>query len=255
METNGQTLAQKMSRVEENMRYIRENLGKAEGPIFVELMGTAKSGKTTLLNSLKNLFESQGVPAEMKQETAEYNPIQDKDIEEYNIWMIMELMKNLSEDMSNKTPRVIVYDRSMIDRLPWIDFSVNDGSFPARDAEIFKTLYSTEFLGKYRPITYCFETSPELSVFRKGKEGRLVNRKNVALFNESMKRELGAIASNSSRMRLIQTDPYQGDLKGFITDTTLGITSDIKEMIKQRETEKKNKTKKEMPTSPDEDGR
>ena len=69
-------------------------------------------------------------------ETAEYNPIENKDIEEYNIWMYSELMKNLSEDMSDLTPRVVIYDRGMLDRLPWIDFSVHEGSIPQADSAI-----------------------------------------------------------------------------------------------------------------------
>ena len=38
-----------------------------------------------------------------------------KDLEEYNIWMYSELIKNLSEDMSDNTPRVVIYDRGMLD--------------------------------------------------------------------------------------------------------------------------------------------
>ena len=44
--------------------------------------------------------------------------------------------------MSDPTPRVVIYDRGMLDRLPWIDFSVNEGSIPARDAFLLKQLLS-----------------------------------------------------------------------------------------------------------------
>ena len=53
---------------------------------------------------------------------------------------------------------------------------------------------------RYKPLTYGFVTSPELSVFRKGKEGRLVNRKNVELFNQFMKDEKENIAEGARKV-------------------------------------------------------
>lgn len=188
------------NKITDNLKYIQENISKREGPIFVELIGTAKSGKTTLLNSITELLIRHGVPVQKRAETAEYNPITNKDLEEYNIWMYSELMRNLSEDMSDPTPRVVIYDRGMLDRLPWIDFSVNDGSIPATDAFLLKQLFSSEFMKRYKPLAYGFVTSPELSVFRKGKEGRLVNRKNVGLFNQFMEAEKENIAEGARKI-------------------------------------------------------
>lgn len=226
---------QQKNRIEENLKYIKTNISKMDGPIFIELMGTAKSGKTTLLTHLRQLFERNEIQVEAKRETAEYNPIQDKDLEEYNVWMIMELMKNLSEDTSNTTPRIIIYDRGMIDRIPWIDFSVNNGSIPAKDSILFKQLYKSDFIQKYKPLTYGFVTSPETSVARKGKEGRLVNRKNVKLFNEFMERETEFMNSISEKYTEIHTDSYQGQIQKFIMDVTEAMTGDIKEIIKRIE--------------------
>ena len=109
-------------------------------------------------------------------------------------------MRNLSEDMSDSTPRVVIYDRGMLDKLPWIDFSVNDGSIPTADAFLLKQLFSSEFMKRYKPLAYGFVTSPELSVFRKGKEGRLVNRKNVGLFNQFMEAEKENIAEGARKI-------------------------------------------------------
>ena len=226
---------QQKKRIENNLEYIKQNMSKIDEPIFIELIGTAKSGKTTLLTHLKKLFERKDITIESRQETAEYNPIENKDLEEYNIWMFMELMKNLSEDTSNKTPRVVIYDRGMLDRIPWLDFSVNDGSIPAKDSMLLKQLYKSEFMQKYRPLTYGFVTSPEISVARKGKEGRLVNRKNVALFNGYMKKEREFIKSISEKYTEIPTDPYQGDIQKFVMDVTETMTRDIRERIKEIE--------------------
>lgn len=226
---------QQKKRIEDNLKYIKQNLSKVEEPIFIELIGTPKSGKTTSLAHLKNLLTRHGIAVETRQETAEYNPIEDKDLEEYNIWMFMELMKNLSEDISNPTPRIVIYDRGMLDRIPWIDFSVNDGTIPMKDGMLLKQLFQTEFLQKYKPLSYGLVTSPEISVERKGKEGRLVNRKNVQLFNDYFEREQNFMKGASGKYTMIKTDSYQGQIQKFIMDMTENITRDIKERIRKIE--------------------
>ena len=219
------------NKITENLKYIRENISKKEGPVFVELIGTAKSGKTTLLSNITELLTRYDVPVQKRAETAEYNPIDNKDLEEYNIWMYSELMKNLSEDMSDPTPRVVIYDRGMLDRLPRLDYSEQDGSIPVSDVFLLKQLMRSEFMQRYKPLAYGFVTSPELSVFRKGKEGRLVNRKNVGIFNECLARESEAIAEGSQKYTVIETDPYQGNIKQFILDFAEKMTGDVRESI------------------------
>ena len=238
MKSSIETINAQKNRIEGNLEYIKSNIGKMEGPIFVELIGTAKSGKTTLLNNMTALLTKNGVPMQKRAETAEYNPIENKDIEEYNIWMYSELMKNLSEDMSDLTPRVVIYDRGMLDRLPWIDFSVHEGSIPQIDSAILKHLFESEFMKRYKPLTYGFITSPETSVLRKGREGRLVNLKSVKLFNDCMAQEDKAISAGSGKYNKIETDRYQGYLKEFIMDFADRMTSDVRDIIQERIAEK-----------------
>ena len=238
MKSSIETINAQKNRIEGNLEYIKSNIGKMEGPIFVELIGTAKSGKTTLLNNMTALLTKNGVPMQKRAETAEYNPIENKDIEEYNIWMYSELMKNLSEDMSDLTPRVVIYDRGMLDRLPWIDFSVHEGSIPQTDSAILKNLFESEFMKRYKPLTYGFITSPETSVLRKGREGRLVNLKSVKLFNDCMAQEDKAISAGSGQYSKIKTDNYQGYLKEFIMDFADRMTSDVRDIIQERIAEK-----------------
>ena len=238
MKSSIETINAQKNRIEGNLEYIKSNIGKMEGPIFVELIGTAKSGKTTLLNNMTALLTKNGVPMQKRAETAEYNPIENKDIEEYNIWMYSELMKNLSEDMSDLTPRVVIYDRGMLDRLPWIDFSVHEGSIPQNDSAILKHLFESEFMKRYKPLTYGFITSPETSVLRKGREGRLVNLKSVKLFNDCMAQEDKAISAGSGKYNKIETDRYQGYLKEFIMDFADRMTSDVRDIIQERIAEK-----------------
>lgn len=229
---------EQLGRIQDNLQYIRENLGKIDEPIIIEFLGTPKSGKTTLVTSLENLFNRNGVAVDKKRETAEYNPIQDKTIEEYNIWMIMELMKNISEDVSSKDPKVIIYDRGALDRIPWIETSVNDGSFPREDVDIIKGLYQSKFMSKYKPLTYGFYTTPETSIMRKGKPGRLVNQVTLTEYNGQFVAAEPFITARSEKYTHIDTDPYQGKLNSFITDIAEKVTTDTREIIRERIKEK-----------------
>lgn len=218
---------EKLNAIITNLQSINSQLKKSKGPILVELIGTPKSGKTTLLNHVSTLFENNNIPLVKRQETAEYNPISDKSLEEYNIWMYSELLKNLSEDLSNPEPRIVIYDRGILDRLPWIDLSIKDGSIPPKDGATLKQFFNGELMKKYKPLAYGFITSPELSVQRKGKPGRLVNISNIKSFNSCMKNHENDFKKGSLKYTQILTDPYQGRLKDFITDFSQTLTTDI----------------------------
>ena len=53
-------LKQKIDLVKRNIEKININISENTSPIFVKLIGTPKSGKTTFLKSVKNAFEQTG---------------------------------------------------------------------------------------------------------------------------------------------------------------------------------------------------
>ena len=235
MENMVEGIEQQTKRIQSNINEIGQKLSNINKPIFVELLGTPKSGKTTLVTYLKQLFEKNNIPYEIKQETAEYNPIENKRTEEYEMWMIMEIMKNISEDISQNSGKVIVYDRGMLDRIPWIDFHVQWGSIPLNDSILLKQWYSSEFLSKYRPLTYGLITSPELSIERKGRPGRVVNKEYLESYNGCLNNEYDSINKCSSKYTTLQTDEYQGKLEAFIMDMIEKVTTDISEITRRFE--------------------
>ena len=225
---------EELQNIQNAVEYLKANLTKIDKPIFIELMGTPKSGKTTLTNALKNVFKKNQIPVFVRRETAEYNPIHDKNTEEYNIWMVMELIKNLSEDLSSYQGSIVVYDRGILDRIPWIDHSVQTGSISLKDSEIIKKLYETDLLRKYNPLSYGFITSPELSIKRKGGEGRLVNKNSLMLFNQLFANQQQFIKSHSLDYSLFETDSYQGRLQDFIIDITEKMMQDVCKTLKEK---------------------
>ncbi len=223
--------------IQDAIKYLKENLSKSKTPIFIELVGTPKSGKTTLTNAWKNLLEKNQVPAVFRRETAEYNPIKNKSSEEYRIWMIMELIKNLSEDLENNQGKIIIYDRGLLDRIAWIEYGVQTGIISPRDSEIIKQLYTMDLFSKYRPLVYGFITSPELSIQRKGEEGKLINRESIEVFNKLFSYSQDLVRQSATRYSLITTDSYQGRLQEFILDITERMIKDSSEFLKEKSKE------------------
>ena len=225
---------EKINSIQNAVSYLKSNLSKTDCTIFIELIGTPKSGKTTLVNAMRNLLEKSGSPVTVRRETAEYNPIQNKNSEEYNVWMIMELIKNFSEDLINNHGKIVIYDRGLLDRIPWIDYSVQTGSISQEDSEIIKKLYETDLFKKYNPLAYGFITSPEISIKRKGGEGRLVNKNSLKMFNEHFANQQDFIKAHALEYHTYQTDSYQGKLPDFITDVTSNMLQDSCRLISEK---------------------
>ena len=55
---------EQMARIKENVDFIKANIDKLDGPIMIELLGTPKSGKTTLVTSMESLFKKGNVPVD-----------------------------------------------------------------------------------------------------------------------------------------------------------------------------------------------
>ena len=151
------------------------------------------------------------------------------------MWMILELLKNISEDLSKKSGQVIIYDRGILDRIPWMNFDVKMGKMNNQDVHKLIELYYSNPLKKYKPIAQVFETSPQLSVQRKGKPGYFVNETTIGLYNSILREHMSEIINNSSSTGYIFTDKYQGNIKEFLVSNTQSIISGINKELDSRE--------------------
>ncbi len=234
-------MQQRTEKINRNMGKIKSGITESTPPIFVELLGTPKSGKTTLLKSLKGLFCNNGMQIFTRRETAEYNPVA-KDSKQYDLWMVLELFKNLLDDISNRQGQIVVYDRGIIDRLTWLENAVENGMMTKQDLEKIKGLYDLESIRNgYRPIALGFITSPELSIKRKGSVGRYVNPETLTAYNRTLLEKQGEISSLSSSYSLTRTDDYQGRIEEFILDSASDLTEKIARQLEVRKGERESR--------------
>lgn len=234
---NEKQYLQKIQAIENNIEILKRKLEKQNQPIFVELVGTPKSGKTTLKNAIMTSFSNKGIDIITRQETAEYNPIE-KNADTYGMWMVLELFKNLSEDLAKNKGQIIIYDRGILDRIPWMQYDIQKGNLSKEDFKKIMPVYDMQMYKKYRPISLIFETSPELSIQRKGKPGVFVNEKSIEQYNSFLNRDIPLIKSYSSYSNVIKTDEYQGNLQQFIIDCTEKIIWAIERNIELTEISK-----------------
>ena len=232
MTVSQQEKIERLEEIDANLGKIKELVINSDKPLFIELVGTPKSGKTTLKKAIQNAFDTKGIPLITRRETAEYNPIPKED-ENYNFWMILELMRNVSEDLSNAKGKVVLYDRGMIDRIPWMKYDISQGKMKEEDYRRIIEIYKSNYLRGYKPLTQVFFTSPELSILRKGTEGRFVNTPTLTRYNSILSQELGTIRNIASRTNVTFTDRYQGRINDFLIDQIKAFSRGLQREIKQ----------------------
>ena len=226
MEKLTQVQLQRVHEIRDQIKRIKKLQEATKSPVFIELLGTPKSGKTTLKKALMKLADYNCLYFMARQETAEVNPIEKGKVQ-YDPWMVLELMKNVAEDMSSDSSKIVLYDRGLLDRVPWMRYDVINGTMSKGDFDRFMALYNSNLFRSYRPISRIFITSPELSVHRKGKPGFFVNVDSVGKYNGLLDESLSEIMNHSVDSKIIKTDDYQGYLKGFIVDSVYGILEDV----------------------------
>ena len=97
-------------------------------PYVIEFTGTPRTGKTSLINNLKDFFKKKGFTVSVLEEftTSEkykkeiYPTLKDKNKNVVNIEIPKYVLKQL-DSVINKNPDIIIIDRSLFDRLIWVD--------------------------------------------------------------------------------------------------------------------------------------
>ena len=120
----------------------------SQTPYVIEFTGTPRTGKTSLINNLKDFFKKKGFVVEVLEEftTSEkykkeiYPTLKDKYKNVVNTEIPKYVLKQL-EDAINKNPDIIIIDRSLFDRLIWVDRLVLKGGMSKEEYIAYKETY------------------------------------------------------------------------------------------------------------------
>ncbi len=108
--------------------YKLKNVLNNQEPYIIEFTGTPRTGKTSLINNLYDFFKKQGFKVSVLEEFTTskkyketiYPLLKDKYKNIVNTEIPKYVLKELNETIKNK-PDIIIIDRSLFDRLIWVD--------------------------------------------------------------------------------------------------------------------------------------
>lgn len=124
------------------------NVLSKKTPYVIEFTGTPRTGKTSLINNLYDFFKKKGFIVEVLEEFTTSNKykkeiyplLKDKYKKIINTEIPKYVLKQL-EDAIDKNPDIIIIDRSLFDRLIWVDRLVLKNGMSMEEYEDFKNLY------------------------------------------------------------------------------------------------------------------
>lgn len=119
-----------------------------QNPYVIEFTGTPRTGKTSLINNLKDFFKKKGFSVEILEEftTSEkykkeiYPTLKDKYKNVVNTEIPKYVLKQLEESITNN-PDIIIVDRSLFDRLIWVDRLVLKNGMSNEEYNDYKNKY------------------------------------------------------------------------------------------------------------------
>lgn len=136
-----------------NFHYRKEELYKLKSkleniPYVIEFTGTPRTGKTTLINNLYDFFKKGGFKVEVLEEfttskrykTEIYPLLKDKYKSVINTEIPKYVLKQLEEAINNN-PDIIIIDRSLFDRLIWVDRLYLKGGMSKEEYGEYKQIY------------------------------------------------------------------------------------------------------------------
>ena len=196
---------------------IREMQSKAGGSVFIELIGTPRSGKTVMQNTLTKLLKDNGVSTVIRKSPTTYCPLKPEHYM-YNLWITAEILKKVAIDLNRENPEIVIYDSGMLARIPWLRYDIARGAISRTDYDILLSNYDISLYRKYKPISQVFMTSPEKAESRKKNGKDRISRFFIEDYNMMLEDSFYEIKQRSRSFSIAETDRYGDDLKGLAVD-------------------------------------
>ena len=168
-------------------------------PINIEFTGTPEAGKTTQLAIISKWLREEGLNVTTIRETAEIVPtLFKKGSIEANRWMRLKATEELI--CANETDTdVVIIDRGIIDGIIWNEIFFYQKKISQVEKESYQT-WQEQFM-LYPDLLFAFYLSPELSIKRRGGEGRITTNSFVSYYNSAVMKFL-----NSYSGRYLEVD-------------------------------------------------
>lgn len=186
-------------------------------PFVIEFSGTPRTGKTSLMNNLKDFFKKEGFKvldvceffSSKKYKEDIYPEIKDKG-KKYINKKILELSKDELLKFKDTSYDIILFDRSLSDRLIWIDRLFKQGDLDEGEyIDIFNKYVSIAKENINMVIfTYCsYDVSlkRDYNTFLSLVKRNFLNKENIDSYNESLMVIKDKLLDNDTNVNFIDT--------------------------------------------------
>ena len=186
-------------------------------PYVIEFTGTPRTGKTTLINNLKDFFKKAGYNVKLinefttskKYKEEVYPSLINKSYKELNIEIPKYIKVNLEEAIK-ENPDIIIVDRSLYDRLVWFDRLYQKNGLTKREFDSLFNMYM-DVIEKTTNIIISTYTDPITSLKRDymnnlSLENRsFLSEENIAEYNNALKDMEDKISNNKCNSKSFDT--------------------------------------------------
>ena len=186
-------------------------------PYVIEFTGTPRTGKTTLINNLKDFFKKAGYNVKLinefttskKYKEEVYPSLINKSYKELNIEIPKYIKANLEEAIK-ENPDIIIVDRSLYDRLVWFDRLYQKNGLTKREFDSLFNMYM-DIIKKTTDIIISTYTDPITSLKRDymnnlSLENRsFLSEENIAEYNNALKDMEDKISNNKCNLKSFDT--------------------------------------------------
>lgn len=186
-----------------NFHYRKEEIYKLNKllptvPYVIEFTGTPRTGKTTLINNLYDFFKKKGFKVEVLEEfttskkykTEIYPLLKDNSKKLINIEIPKYVLEQLLKSISNN-PDIIIIDRSLFDRIIWMDRLYLKNGVSKEEYEDYKKIYIPLIKNKINMIIATY-TDPLTALKRDYncnlslEKRNFLNEQNISEYNTSL---------------------------------------------------------------------
>ena len=154
-------------------------------PFMVEFTGTPEAGKTTSIECSCETLRSQGYQVSVSKESAESLPeIIPKGTPYANLWMHYRTQSSILKAQFSESD-IILIDRGLVDSNFYGKKFLWEGAYTEEEYQKFRTQFNEDLFPNF---LIALTVPPEVSIQRRGKEGRLVNTAYVRKYNDEFLR-------------------------------------------------------------------
>jgi thymidylate kinase len=188
----------KLDAYKEELSKLKKVIGDNK-PYIIEFTGTPRTGKTTMINVLNDFFKKGGFKVKVIDEFISSPRYKNEFVPDYkslslverNLLIASAVETDLMEQIAGDED-IILADRSLFDRLVWMQRLLNKGEMSEADFNLYLDHYLPQIEGLINEVVICY-TDPLTAVKRDYHANltmeprRFNNENNIGEYNEALK--------------------------------------------------------------------